>query len=108
MREDAEIELYVIKMNRSFSINVKCMNKNINTYIIRTFQKIKNQITDYILAILGNRAPKFRRIVDYFIDFVNNLVRMRKSHLLLTLEQLEARGRMQHFAKLPWQRLSTR
>jgi hypothetical protein len=32
----------------------------------------KNQITDYISAILGNRAPNFRRMIDYFMDFVNN------------------------------------
>jgi hypothetical protein len=40
----------------------------------------KNQISDYISAILKSisRAPKFCRMIDYFMDFVNNLVRMRK------------------------------
>ena len=37
-----------------------------------------NQITDYISAILGSRAPKFRKMIDYVMDFVKNLVRMRK------------------------------
>ena len=38
----------------------------------------KNQYFDYISAILGSRAPKFSRMIDYFMNFVNNLVRMRK------------------------------
>jgi hypothetical protein len=32
----------------------------------------KSQISDYISAILGSRAPKFARMIDYLMDLVNN------------------------------------
>jgi hypothetical protein len=38
----------------------------------------KNRSSDYISAIQGSRAPKFWRMIDYFKEFVNNLVRTQK------------------------------
>jgi hypothetical protein len=38
----------------------------------------KNHISGYISTIRASRAPKFRRMIDYLMDCVNNLVRIGK------------------------------
>jgi hypothetical protein len=73
----------------------------------------KNQISCYISTIWGSRAPKFRRMIDYLMDCVNNLIRTLECWKSFTFDvRAVKRSRnepfwpgdyMPHCAKLPWQ-----
>jgi hypothetical protein len=77
-------------MSKSYLKAVICsQNHGINTYMIRTFQKIRFPVISIISTSGGSRRPKFRRMIDYLMDCAcKNL----ESHLLLTLEQFEGPG----------------